>query len=147
MLLFSFKQCFGPFTMLLVEECSEKRPYRTTSSGVHQLRNTSAITVILFLKMFKIESKFTKDKKKIQKIFFVTGIRFYGVLMLKNTWAMRVTFFFENVRIESKFRKWKKKFRKSFFFLRYLHLRLLLQIVSIDTRILVLGSQWINKES
>ena len=30
--------------------------------------------VIFFLKMFKIESKFTKCKKKIKKMFFVSEI-------------------------------------------------------------------------
>ena len=53
--------------------------------------------------MFKIESKFKKGKKKIQKIFFVSEIRFYGFRMFKNTSAMRVTFFLKMFEIESKF--------------------------------------------
>ena len=40
-----------------------------------------------------------------------------------------------------------KKNKKIFSFLRYLHLKLFLQIVSIEKTILILGSQWINKDS
>ena len=51
--------------------------YLKTSFGVRKFKNTSAITVILFLKKFKIVSKFTKSKKKKKKfeqIFFVFEI-------------------------------------------------------------------------
>ena len=44
--------------------------YITTSFSVRKLENTSAMRVILFLEMFKIESKFRKIKKSIAKTFF-----------------------------------------------------------------------------
>ena len=47
--------------------------YLTTFFGVRKFRNTSAITVIFFLKMFKIKSKFRKCKKN-GKIFFLFEI-------------------------------------------------------------------------
>ena len=40
----------------------------------------------------------------------------------------------------------KKKLRKYFLFFRYLHLKMLLQIVSIKTKILVTSRQLVNKE-
>ena len=42
--------------------------YLTTSFGVPKFKNTSAMRVIFFLKMFKIESKFTKCKKNLENI-------------------------------------------------------------------------------
>ena len=52
--------------------------YLTTFFGVGKLTNTSAVTVISFLKMFKIEFIFRKckKKKKMEHIFFHSGI--YG---------------------------------------------------------------------
>ena len=41
--------------------------YLTTYFGVCKLKNRSANRVIFFLKLFKIESKFTKCKKKKKK--------------------------------------------------------------------------------
>ena len=41
----------------------------------------------------------------------------------------------------------RKKFRKYFLFLRYLHLKMLLEIVSIKKKILLVVSQWVNKQS
>ena len=41
--------------------------YLTTSFGVRKFKNTSAMRVILFLKIFKIKSKFSKCKKKKRK--------------------------------------------------------------------------------
>ena len=41
--------------------------YLTTSFGVPEFKNTSAMKVILILKMFKIESKSRKCKKKFGK--------------------------------------------------------------------------------
>ena len=38
--------------------------YLITFFGVHKLKNISAMRVIFFLKMFKIETKFRKWKKK-----------------------------------------------------------------------------------
>ena len=43
--------------------------YLTTSFGVHNFKNASAMRVIFFLEMFKIESKFRKGKKKLENIF------------------------------------------------------------------------------
>ena len=43
--------------------------YLTTFFGVHKFKNTSAMRVIFFLKMFKIESKLPKCKKKWEKFF------------------------------------------------------------------------------
>ena len=64
---FSFKQCFNLFTMLLVEGSSEMGHFRHLSNQVFRslkFKNTSAMSAILFLKMFKTESKFTNSKKK-----------------------------------------------------------------------------------
>ena len=41
----------------------------------------------------------------------------------------------------------RKKIRKYFLFFRYLHLKILLEIVSIKKKILLIGSQWVNKQS
>ena len=41
--------------------------YLTTFFGVLKFKHTSAMRVIFFLKMFKIESKFRKCKKKKKK--------------------------------------------------------------------------------
>ena len=43
--------------------------YLTTFFGVHNFKNISAMRVIFFLKMLKIESKFPKCKKKFRKGF------------------------------------------------------------------------------
>ena len=43
--------------------------YLTTFFGVRQFKNTSTMREIYFLKMFKIQSKFQKRKKKLQKSF------------------------------------------------------------------------------
>ena len=52
--------------------------YLTKFFVLRKLKNTSAMRVIFFLKIFKIESKFRKRKKKIEKIFFVSQINAYG---------------------------------------------------------------------
>ena len=46
--------------------------YLTTVFGVGKFKNTSAMRVIFFLKMLKLESKIRK--KKTAKIFFVSEI-------------------------------------------------------------------------
>ena len=46
----------------------------TMFSGVKNFGNTSAISVIFFLKMFLIQTRFGKIKKKIEKKFFVFEI-------------------------------------------------------------------------
>ena len=64
---FSFEQCFGPLTMLFVAGPLKQDflgNYLTTLFGVRKFKYTSAISVIFFLKMFKIECKFRKCKKK-----------------------------------------------------------------------------------
>ena len=64
--------------MLLVEGSSETKLFRHLSNhvfGVRKFKNTSAMRVSFFLKMFKIGSKFRKCKKKIAKIFFVSEIK------------------------------------------------------------------------
>ena len=76
---FSFEQCFGPLTMLLVAGPLKQDfldNYLTTLFGVRKFKYTSAISVIFFLKMFKIECKFRKceKKKKNQKLFYVSEI-------------------------------------------------------------------------
>ena len=70
---FSFEQCFSQFTMILVEgplkrDCLDI--YRTMSFGLRKFINTSAMKVIHFLKMFKIECKFTKWKNKFWNCFW-----------------------------------------------------------------------------
>ena len=68
---FSFGQCFCPFPTLLVEGSSEARLLRDLYNHVFQVckfKNTSAMTVKFFIKMFKIEFKFTKCKKKKKKL-------------------------------------------------------------------------------
>ena len=74
---FSFERCFAPFTRHLWKG-PLKRDFLdidlTTSFGVRKLKYTSAMRVIFFLKMFKIETKLRKGKIKIQKLFFVSEI-------------------------------------------------------------------------
>ena len=65
-------KCFGPFTMLLFEGSCETWLFRNLSN--HVFRNASAQKRIsyegrLFLKMFKIESKFPKCWKNMRKNF------------------------------------------------------------------------------
>ena len=43
--------------------------YLTTFFGVRKFKNTSAMRVIFLWKMFKIQSKFEKCKKKFKKSF------------------------------------------------------------------------------
>ena len=43
--------------------------YVTTFFGVRKFENTSAMNVIVFFKMLKIESNFTKCKKKLRNYF------------------------------------------------------------------------------
>ena len=70
---FTFEKCFGPFSMLLVKGSSETWLFRylpTTFFGVCKFKNTRATRAIFFfLKMFKIESKFSKCKPNLKKIF------------------------------------------------------------------------------
>ena len=55
---FRLQQCFGPFTMLLVEGPSKRvflDIYLSTFFRVRKFKNTSAMRVIFFLKMCQIE--------------------------------------------------------------------------------------------
>ena len=58
-----FQQCFGPFTMLLVEGSSETGLFRQLSRYVFrtaEVQKDISYEGHLFLKMFNIESKFRK---------------------------------------------------------------------------------------
>ena len=69
---FSFEQYFNQFTMLLVEGSCETSFLRHLSNDVFwtlKFENTSGRRFIFFLKIFKIEFKFTKWKKKITNYF------------------------------------------------------------------------------
>ena len=65
---FSFAQCFGPFTTLLVQGSSETDPFRYFSV-LRKFKNASAMRVFFFLKMFNFQSKFRKRKKNWENIF------------------------------------------------------------------------------
>ena len=67
-----FQQCFGLFTMLVLKGFPETDIldiYLTVFFGVRKFKNTSAMRVISFLKMFEIKYKFRKHKKKLKKYF------------------------------------------------------------------------------
>ena len=69
---FRFQQCFGAFTMLLVDGSSETGLFIHLTKHVFwslSVQKYSARTVIFFLKMFKIESKCRKNKKNWEKVF------------------------------------------------------------------------------
>ena len=73
-LLFSFGQRFGPFTIVYFARTSEAgllNIYLSTSFEVRKLKNISAMTAIFFLKLFKIECKFSKRKEKVTRYFFL----------------------------------------------------------------------------
>ena len=57
--------------------------YVTTFFGVPTFKNTSPIRVILFLKMFNIESKLNKRKKKKKKKKMRKGFSFLRYMHLK----------------------------------------------------------------
>ena len=69
---FRFQQCFGPFTIYLC-----KGPlkgdfldiYVTAFFGVRKFKNTFAMGAIFVLKIFKVEFKFIKCQKKLEKNF------------------------------------------------------------------------------
>ena len=72
LLLCRFQQCWGNFTMLLVEGFSETRLFTHLSDrhfGVRIFGNTKSMIVIFFFKIFKIYSKFQKSSKKLRKMF------------------------------------------------------------------------------
>ena len=59
---FRFQQYFRPFTSYLLKDRLKQDSLViciTTSFRVSKFKNTSAMTVIFFWKMFKIEYKFT----------------------------------------------------------------------------------------
>ena len=101
--------------------------YLTLFFAVRKLKNTSALRVVFFLKIFKIKFKLRNYKKKIETIFFASEIiasdiyltTFFAFRKFKNTSGVRVIFFLKMCKIESKLRKLKKKkFTKYFLFLR-----------------------------
>ena len=68
---FSFEQCFGRLPCYLSK--GSLKPdfldiYLTTIFEVRKFKNTSAMRVIFFLKMFKIQSKLPKWKKQWEKV-------------------------------------------------------------------------------
>ena len=71
-LLFSFEPSFGQFTMLLVEGSSETGLFRHLSNRIScspYVQNYFNYERQIFLKRFKIESKFRKFKEKTENIF------------------------------------------------------------------------------
>ena len=69
---FRLQQCFGPFTMLLVEGSSEKDfldIYLTAFFGVRKFKNASAMTELFFWKIFKIWPNSKNEKKNREKLF------------------------------------------------------------------------------
>ena len=73
LLSFRIQQCFGPFTMLLVETTSERgflNIDKATFFGAPKLKTTSTMRVIFVLKIFTIKFKFRKSEKKMKKNFF-----------------------------------------------------------------------------
>ena len=73
-LTFRLEKCFSPATILLVEGSSETglftHIYLTTFFLVRNFKNTTAMRVIFFWKMFKIDPKYPKFRKKLGKNFF-----------------------------------------------------------------------------
>ena len=70
---FRFQMRFGPFTMLIVDRSSETELLRHLSKRVFRVckfKNTSAMRVAFFKKMFKFECKFPKRQEKGRKYFF-----------------------------------------------------------------------------
>ena len=73
-----FQHCFIPLPCSLSKRLLEGDfidIYLTTFFGVRKFKNTWAIRVIFFLKLVKIEYKFIKCQKKIEKIYFVSELK------------------------------------------------------------------------
>ena len=74
----TFQQCYGALPRSFVKGPLKRDfldIYLITFFRVRKFKNTSAMRVAFFLKMFKIESKYLKSKKKkIKNIFFVSDI-------------------------------------------------------------------------
>ena len=71
-LLFSFAPCFTRLRCYLSNGRLKGESLDlniTKAFGVRKLKNTAAMRVIFFLKIFKTESKFRKWKKKYEIIF------------------------------------------------------------------------------
>ena len=71
----------------------------------------------------------------------------FRVRNFKNKSAMRVAFFKKMFKFECKFPKRKEKGRKYFFFYRKLHLKMLQKVTFVKNIILVIGSQWVKRQS
>ena len=68
---FSFEQCFGPFTMLLVKGPLKRDfldIYLIMLFGVCQFKNTSAMRIIFFWKCSKLNLDFENAQKKWEKV-------------------------------------------------------------------------------
>ena len=68
-----FQQCFGTFTMLLVDGSSKTRLFRHLSDHAfvgRNFANRTFMTVIIFLKVRNIYSTFQKCSKKLKKSLF-----------------------------------------------------------------------------
>ena len=117
MLSFSFEQCFGPFTMLLVGGSSERGTFRRFSnqgflsaSVQKYIRGRSALNSV----SNRLPCYFSKDPPETDFLNMYLTM-FFGVCKFKNTSAMRVIFFFKILKIESKFRRCRKKTETIFF--------------------------------
>ena len=67
-----FQQCFGTFTMLVVEGSSQTGLFKHLSDQVFEVRifgNTKSLRVIFFFKIFKIYCRFQKSSKEFRKNF------------------------------------------------------------------------------
>ena len=62
--------------------------YLTTYFGIRQFKSTSAMRVIYFLKMFKIESKLRKCKKKKEKSGYIFGFWENGISKRSNKFPL-----------------------------------------------------------
>ena len=76
-LLCRFQQCFGAFTMLLVEGSSETGLFRHLSNdvfGVRNFENTKAVRVISFFQNVQNLIWISRMPQKIEKNVFVSDI-------------------------------------------------------------------------
>ena len=68
----TFQECFGTFTMLLVEVSSETRLFSDLSDYVFEVcnfGNTKSTRVLIFFKRIKFYCKFQQCSKKFRKSF------------------------------------------------------------------------------
>ena len=81
-----FQRYFGPFTMLLVQGFSEAGLFRNFSDyffGVRNFEITKSMSIIIFVKMFKISSGFQKCRKIMTKDFvFLRKLNLHCIVKL-----------------------------------------------------------------